>query len=153
MADIVPGFKREHAPATARWLGMEVISWDREAKRLRVSFDPPKDVINFGGVVQGGFLIAMMDDAMGFNAFVSLGMTSMQSSIDIHTHFLRPVEYGRVEVEAHVVKAGRSVAFLEAELFDKNGELAARAVSSTKLSPIGGRGKENPARVHAVEEN
>lgn len=153
MAEIVPGFKREHAPATARWLGMEVITWDREAKRMRLSFDPPRDVINFGGVVQGGFLIAMMDDAMGFNTFVSLGMTSMQSSIDIHTHFLRPVEYGRIEVDARVVKAGRSVAFVEAELFDKNGELAARAVSSTKLSPIGGQKKETAARVGVDEEN
>jgi uncharacterized protein (TIGR00369 family) len=153
MAEIVPGFKREHAPATARWLGMEVIAWDREARKMRLSFDPPKDVINFGGVVQGGFLIAMMDDAMGFNSFVSLDMASMQSSIDIHTHFLRPVEYGRIEVEARVVKAGRSVAFVEAELFDKNGELAARAVSSIKLSPVGGRKQENTARVRVVEAN
>jgi uncharacterized protein (TIGR00369 family) len=107
-------------------------------------------VINFGGVVQGGFLVAMMDDAMGFNTFVSLGMTSQLSSIDIHTHFLRPVEYGRIEVAARIVKAGRSVAFVEAELFDKNGELAARAVSSTKLSPIGGRKQEGAARVAAA---
>jgi uncharacterized protein (TIGR00369 family) len=153
MAEIVPGFKREQAPASARWLGMEVVAWHREARTMRLSFDPPKDVINFGGVVQGGFLIAMMDDAMGFNTFVSLGMTNMLSSIDIHTHFLRPVEYGRIEVQARVVRAGRSVAFLEAELFDKNGELAARAVSSTKLSPIGGRKPDDAARIPAVEEN
>jgi hypothetical protein len=56
-------------------------------------------------------------------------------------------------VEARVVKAGRSVAFVEAELFDKNGELAARAVSSIKLSPVGGRKQENTARVRVVEAN
>jgi uncharacterized protein (TIGR00369 family) len=132
----VPGFTPEQAPPSAKWLGMEVLSWDREAMRLRVAFEPPRDVINFGGVVQGGFLIAMMDDAMGFNCFISLGMEYHQASIDIHTHFLRAVQYGRVEVESRVVRAGRSVAFLEAELFGPDGELSARASSSTKLSPI-----------------
>ncbi|HEU4987928.1 MAG TPA: PaaI family thioesterase [Rhizobiaceae bacterium] len=134
--EIVPGFTRDKAPPTAKWLGMEVVNWDREAMRLRVSFDPPRDVINFGGVIQGGFLTAMMDDAMGFNSFISMGMANAQATIDIHTHFFRPVAYGRTEVEARIVRAGKTVAFLEAELFDKDGILAARAVSSTKLSPI-----------------
>ena len=135
-ANPLAAFTADQAPPTARWLGMEVISWDREAMVLRVAFNPPRDVINFGGVVQGGFLIAMMDDAMGFNCFISLGMTNRQASIDIHTHFLRAVQHGRVEVEARVVRAGRSVAFLEAELFGPDGELAARATSSMKLDPI-----------------
>ena len=144
-AEIVPGFSRDMAPATARWMGMEVLGWDREAKVLRVSFDPPRDVINFGGVIQGGFLIAMMDDAMGFNAFVSMGMTTRQASIDIHTHFFRPVAYGRTEVEARIVRSGRNVAFVEAELFDRDGTLAARAVSSMKLSAIGERSSNREA--------
>ncbi|MCO5058259.1 MAG: PaaI family thioesterase [Rhizobiaceae bacterium] len=145
--DIVPGFRPEQAPPSAKWLGMEPISWDRETMVLRVAFNPPRDVINFGGVVQGGFLVAMMDDAMGFNCFISLGMVNAQASIDIHTHFLRPVGYGRVEVEARVVRAGRSVAFLEAELFGADGELSARAVSSTKLTPIAGKAPKAGNRV------
>lgn len=135
MAQPVPGFTADSAPPSAKWLGMDVLSWDREAMKLRVAFDPPRDVINFGGVMQGGFLIAMMDDAMGFNCFISLGMANNQASIDIHTHFLRAVPYGRVEVESRVIRAGRSVAFLDAELFRPDGELAARATSSAKLSP------------------
>lgn len=138
-ADILAGFTADDAPPSARWLGMQVLSWDKEAMRMRVAFNPPRDVINFNGVVQGGFLVAMMDDAMGFNAFVSLGMKTMQASIDIHTHFFRPVAYGRVEVEARVTRAGRSVGFVEAELYDKDGVLAARSVSSTKLTPMGAK--------------
>ena len=145
MNAVVPGFTMDNAPPSAKWLGMNVLAWDREAMTMRVAFDPPRDVINFGGVIQGGFLAAMMDDAMGFNAFVSLGMAYGQASIDIHTHFFRPVAYGRVEVTARVVRAGKSVAFVEAELFDKDGALAARAVSSTKLSPVGAKRREEAA--------
>ncbi|MBO6717644.1 MAG: PaaI family thioesterase [Rhizobiaceae bacterium] len=137
-ADPLSSFSADNAPPSAKWLGMQVISWDREAMRLRLAFEPPRDVINFGGVVQGGFLIAMMDDAMGFNCFISLGMANRQATIDLHTHFLRAVQYGRIEVEARVVRAGRSVAFLEAELYGPDGELAARTTSSMKLSPMAG---------------
>ena len=146
-ADPLASFSMDNAPPTAKWLGMEVLGWDRDTMTLRLAFDPPRDVINFGGVVQGGFLVAMMDDAMGFNCFISLGMVNAQASIDIHTHFLRPVGYGRVEVEARVVRAGRSVAFLEAELFGADGELSARAVSSTKLTPIAGKAPKTGNRV------
>jgi uncharacterized protein (TIGR00369 family) len=142
MADaIVPGFTMDKAPPSAKWLGMDVLEWDRDARRMRLAFNPPRDVINFGGVVQGGFLTAMLDDAMGFNTFVSLGMAYLQASIDLHTHFFRPVKYGRVEVEARVVRAGRSVAFVEGELFDSDAVLAARAVSSVKLTPVAAAAK------------
>lgn len=128
---------------SASWFGMKVISWDRKADRMRVSCEPPRDVINFRGVVQGGFLVAMMDEAMGFNTHVGLGMSRNQASIDIHTHFLRPVPYGRIEIEARLVRAGRNVAFVEAELFDAQGALAARAVSSVKLTPAQGNKVES----------
>ena len=139
--EVVPGFSSDNAPPSARWLGLQLMKWDKEAMSARIAFEPPRDVINFNGVIQGGFLVAMMDDAMGFNAFISLGMKTGQASIDIHTHFFRPVAYGRVEIETRVRRAGRSVAFLEAELYDKDGALAARAVSSSKLSPMGGKDK------------
>jgi uncharacterized protein (TIGR00369 family) len=141
-ADPTTAFSMDNAPPSAKWLGMEVLGWDRETMTLRLAFNPPRDVINFGGVVQGGFLIAMMDDAMGFNCFISLGMANRQASIDVHTHFLRAVQHGRVEVEARVVRAGRSVAFLEAELYGPDGELSARAVSSMKLTAIAGNEKK-----------
>ncbi len=120
----------------SRTLGLvRVIEMD-PLGRARLEYHAGAHMCHSGGVVQGGFLIAMMDDAMGFNCFISLGMANRQASIDIHTHFLRAVQYGRVEVEARVVRAGRSVAFLEAELFGPDGELAARATSSMKLNPI-----------------
>lgn len=131
-------FSKEMAPPSARWMGMEIIEHDPERSYTKVTFSPNKDMINFGGVIQGGFLTAMMDDAMGFNAFVSLGMKQVMASIDLHTHFLKAVEFGEITVEALVTRAGKSVVFLEAKLFDKHGELAARATSSSKLRPFTG---------------
>ena len=131
-------FTKEMAPPTARWMGMNLIEHDAEKMYSKVSFSPNKDMINFGGVIQGGFLTAMMDDAMGFNTFISLGMKFSMASIDLHTHFLKAVPLGPITVEARVTRAGKSVVFLEAKLYDQDDEFSARATSSSKLRPFQG---------------
>ena len=133
-----PRFTRDMAPPSAKWMGMDLIEHRKEEHYSKVSFAPNKDMINFGGVVQGGFLTAMMDDAMGFNAFISLGMKYSMASIDLHTHFLKAVDFAPITVEAWVTRAGKSVVFLEAKLYDHTGEMAARSTSSAKLRAFTG---------------
>ena len=55
----------------------------------------------------------------------------MPSSVDLIVSFRRPVHPGRVVGRGRVVKLGKAIAFLEAELFDEAGTLLARATSST----------------------
>ena len=117
---------------------MDLIEHDASKMYSKVSFSPNKDMINFGGVIQGGFLTAMMDDAMGFNAFLALKMEYAMASIDLHTHFMKAVPLGPIIVEAWVTRAGKSVVFLEAKLFGEDGELAAHTTSSLKLRPFSG---------------
>lgn len=129
-------FDPKSAPPSARWMGMELIEHDAERMYSKLTFDPKPEMVNFGGVLQGGFLSAMLDDAMGFNCFISMQMKNNQATIDLHTHYFKAVPLGPVTVEAWVVRAGKSVAFLEAKLYDQAGELAVRATSSTKLRPF-----------------
>lgn len=129
-------FNPDMAPPSARWMGMELIEHDAERMYSKLSFSPKPEMVNFGGVLQGGFLSAMLDDAMGFNCFISMEMKNNQATIDLHTHYFKAVPLGPVTVEAWVVRAGKSVAFLEAKLYDETGELAVRATSSTKLRPF-----------------
>lgn len=135
-------FDPKMAPPSARWMGMELMEHDPENMYSKVSFDPKPEMVNFGGVLQGGFLAAMMDDAMGFNCFISLKMKNNQATIDLHTHYFKAVPLGPVIVEAWVIRAGKSVAFLEAKLYDSFGDLAARATSSTKLRQFNPAGKQ-----------
>lgn len=52
------------------------------------------------------------------------------SSIDLNASFIQPVKPGALTCHGRVIMRGRSVAFLEAELFDVEGKLLARATSS-----------------------
>ena len=52
------------------------------------------------------------------------------TSIDLNVSFVRPVKHGTVIGRGRVVNRGRSVVFLEAELFDAEGKLLVRGTSS-----------------------
>ena len=56
------------------------------------------------------------------------------SSIDIHVSFLRPARAGRFTAVGAIVKSGRTIAFLKAELYNDKGDLVATATSSAHLT-------------------
>ncbi len=123
-------FAGKAGPPAAQLLGWELVAEDSEAGTIEIAFHPDDRMLNSRGTVQGGFVAAMLDDTMG-PALVSLsGGTTMPSSIDLTVSFIRPVHPGRVVGRGRVVKAGRSVVFLEAELFDADDRLLARGTSS-----------------------
>ncbi len=91
---------------------------------------------NPAGIVQGGFVGAMADSAMG-SATVTYaraqGRKVFSSNVEMKTSFLAPVRVGAVlECTATVVSGGARVAFAEAQVVDDRGTTVARA-SSTYL--------------------
>lgn len=93
-------------------------------------------MLNPRGTVQGGFVAAMLDDTMG-PALVSMsGDKEAPVSLDMNVTFVKPVVPGRVIGKGRVVGRTKAIAFLEAELFDEDGDLLARATSTAKVFPI-----------------
>jgi uncharacterized protein (TIGR00369 family) len=128
-------FDRFPPPATAQLLGAELVSESPSDGTIEMAFNPNASMLNPAGVVQGGIVAAMLDDTMG-PALISLtGGKVMPSSVDLNVSFIRPVKPGRVI--AKVVNRGRSIVFLEAELFDSDGRLLARSTSSAIPVEIG----------------
>ena len=130
-------FTDKPAPPCAKLLGWELVAEYPEEGRIEIAFHPNETMLNPRGTIQGGFVAAMLDDTMG-PALVSMtGGTIAPSSIDINVSFIRPVWPGRVIGKGRVVNRGRSIVFLEAELFDLDGKLLARATSSAVPVEIG----------------
>lgn len=117
-------------------LGFELLELDAKAMTTRVRFDGRADFTNPAGYIQGGYLVAMMDDAIGMLATVKAGTAKFPSTVDLHTHFLRPVRVGVIEVAARLRNIGRAMIFAEADLFDARGKEAARATASLTLNPV-----------------
>lgn len=123
-------------PPAAALLGAEILSADEDTQSVEVAFHPDAQMLNPSGTVQGGFVAAMLDDTMGPALLVGAKGKAVASTIDMTVSFLRPVQPGRVIGRGRVLRLGRQIAFLEAELFDEDGKLLARATSSAVPVPI-----------------
>ena len=89
---------------------------------------------NPAGVVQGGFLAALADSAMSTSAVTFLEeRRAAVANLEMKVSFLTPVPIGGdLTATAAVVRGGRRVAFVEAEIVDNSGGTVLRA-SSTYL--------------------
>lgn len=127
----------EHGPLAgtaiapfAQMLGIEV----READEGRVVMVLPATdlVANRRGKVHGGALATMVDSAMALaTRSLDPGLT-MQGTVDLNLHFIRPGE-GQVTARARVRHLGGSLSFCECEVIDDSGELVATAMASFKV--------------------
>jgi uncharacterized protein (TIGR00369 family) len=85
--DIMEG--RRPLPAVARLLGSKVLSIDPDGQRVKLEFLARPEFLNVHGMVQGGLLSAMFDDAMAA-AVTSSGGGFMAPTLELKTSFIRP---------------------------------------------------------------
>lgn len=117
-------------PPCAQTLGWRFVALDREAQRLSLGFDGKPEFANPAGNVQGGFLAAMLDDTMAPLVILFGEGGRPNGTIDLNVQYLRRVKPGAISTHARVLRIGRSVAFLEGELFDAEGNLCTRSTAS-----------------------
>ena|SRR5579862_1357519 len=92
---------------------------------------------NPAGVVQGGFIAAMCDSAMGAASVTwAAGRKVFSANAEIKVSFLAAVSPGsELTCTSQVISGGRRVAFVEAEVTDETGKLLAKASSTYILTP------------------
>ena len=120
-------------PAYASLLGARPLH--AEPGRVSFEFQMTEQFLNPSGTVQGGFVTAMLDEAMGPAAISAIGPGFSVPTLELKVSFLRPVRPGRVVAEARVVHRGKSVVFTEATLTDDEGSLLATATGTARIVP------------------
>jgi uncharacterized protein (TIGR00369 family) len=129
--DVMEG--RAEPPPAAVLLGWKLVEIDPDQGTIEVAFEASERFLNPAGVVQGGFLAAMLDDTLGPALVATLGDGEWAPTADLHVQFLRPVKPGALRGHGRVVKRGRDVAFLEGELRDAEGEIVASATATAVI--------------------
>ena len=82
------------------------------------------------GVVHGGAIASLIDSATAFAIISLIGPAEKVTTVDLTISFLRPVTSGRLNASAKVVRAGRRLFVVSAEVSDSSGKLAATALST-----------------------
>jgi uncharacterized protein (TIGR00369 family) len=129
-------FSKLPAPPCAKLLGWELIAEYPDEGRIEIAFHPTAEMLNPRGAVQGGFVAAMLDDVMGPAMVSSTGGKEGMVTIDMNVSFLRPVYPGRVIGKGRIINRGKTIVYMEGELFDDAGEMLARATSSGRVMTI-----------------
>lgn len=119
-------------PATST-LGFEIIAVDPDAGTIEVGFLAADTFLNPVGVIQGGFLAAMLDETLGPALIATLGPDQFAPTADLHIQFLRPAKPGRLIGRGRVVRKGRDLAFMSGELVDESGEVVAVATATATI--------------------
>lgn len=120
----------------SRTLGMKFISADTEAMTADMEFEASDDFFNPIGSVQGGFVAAMLDDAMAIALSTTVGPGFGFPTLEMKANFIGAAPKGKILGQGRVVYRGRSTAFLEAELRAPDGKLIATGSSTARIVPM-----------------
>ena len=114
-------------------LGMNITFADREAGVVEASFDAKHEFHNSIGNIQGGILVAMLDDLMGYALGITLPETQFAPTANMNVSFLRPVASGVIKGKGIILKNSGDVFHLSAKLYNETGDVIAAATSRSKL--------------------
>jgi len=122
----------DHVPF-AKLLGIEVDSV--EPGHAVLSMKLRDDLMRNNGIAHGGAIATLIDSAMAIAIMAQLEENERTVTVDLTIHYLRPISEGTARASARVVRAGRRVITVSAELFDNTGKLCATAISPYSTSP------------------
>jgi uncharacterized protein (TIGR00369 family) len=125
------------APPCADTLGVAFANVRPEEGTIEVRFVARTEFLNPAGAVQGGFIAAMLDDAMGPALAATLQRGEFAPTANLNVSFFKPAKVGELLGKGRVVRRGKDVCFLAGELY-QNDELIAAATATAivrRLAP------------------
>jgi uncharacterized protein (TIGR00369 family) len=112
----------------AHLLGIELDDIGKGAATL--GLDVRKELTQNHGVVHGGAIASLIDTAMAFAIITLLAPREKVTTVDLTISYLRPLTKGRITAAARVLRAGRRLFVVSAEVLDAEGKLASTALST-----------------------
>lgn len=113
-----------------------VVAYDAAEQSVTAGFTVRREYCHTNGTIaQGGFITAWLDASMAQAVLHATEHAYSVASLEIKVSFLERVGPGEGRAVGRVVRLGKRVAFMEGELFNPDGKLAAQATSTAVLVP------------------
>lgn len=133
--DILKGIQKRNRAYSpfVELLAMRVLAVEPGA--VSISARPDRSHLNINGAVHGGYLVSLLDTAMGCACLSLLEAGEEYTTLELKTSFLRPLlQKQNVRAEATVAKRGSRIVFAEAKVVAGNGDLIAHASCTCLVS-------------------
>ncbi len=112
----------------ARLIGMRLV--DIRPNEAVIAIDMRDDLQQPSGVLHGGVTATIIDTAMAFAVRTHLADTEFSATIDLTVHYLRPHTSGTFTCTAKVVRAGKRIFTVSADVENEEGKLIATGLST-----------------------
>lgn len=112
----------------AKLIGMRLV--DIRPSLAVVEVEMRDDLRQPSGVLHGGVTATLIDTAMAFAVRTHLTDTEPTATIDLNVHYLRPHVEGKAVCTARVVRGGRRIFTVSAEVHNEEGKLIAAGLST-----------------------
>ena len=117
-----------HSLPFAQLIGMRLV--DLKPDEASIAIEMRDDLRQPSGVLHGGVTATLIDTAMAFAVRTRLGIDEATATIDLTVHYLRPHLSGTFTCTAKVVRAGKRIFTVSAEVHNEEGKLIATAIST-----------------------
>lgn len=112
----------------AKLIGMRLV--DLQLDRAVISIEMRDDLRQPSGVLHGGVTATLIDTAMAFAVRTRLPIEVATATIDLTVHYLRPHISGKFTCTAKVVRAGKRIFTVSADVVNEEGKLIATGLST-----------------------
>ncbi len=109
---------------------MAVNAVEASADRVVTSADWQPHQCGIGGVLHGGFLMALADGTGATLAFLNLKPGEATTTVESKTNFFRPVTEGSVTATSTLVHRGRTTIVVQSDITNQDGALVARTTQT-----------------------
>ena len=112
----------------AKLVGMKLV--DMQLDTAVISIEMRDDLRQPSGVLHGGVTATLVDTAMAFAVRTRLALNAATATIDLTVHYLRPHTTGVFTCTAKVVRAGKRIFTVCADVQNGEGKLIATGLST-----------------------
>jgi uncharacterized protein (TIGR00369 family) len=117
-----------HSLPFAKLIGMRLVSLRTD--EAVISIEMRDDLRQPSGVLHGGVTATLIDTAMAFAVRTRIGIDEATATIDLTVHYLRPHITGKFTCTAKVVRAGKRIFTVSADVVNDDVTHIATAVST-----------------------
>jgi acyl-CoA thioesterase len=89
-----------------------------------------EDLKQIHNVVHGGAIASLIDTATALAILPMMNAGEKFSTVDLMVNYLRPLTQGHATAQARVIRFGRRLITVAADVVDDTGELSATALST-----------------------